>query len=80
MIERLETERLTLRVSSEIRFESVRIHYWNVGLNGVERRSRFRNVFRDVTSTTGEHFVDRGDTILRSLHFDVVHRLRNRRN
>lgn len=72
MIEGLQAEGLTLRVCSEIRLESVGIDDGDVGLHGVEGRSRFGDVLRHMTTAASEHLVDCWDAVLRRLNLDKV--------
>lgn len=79
MVKGLQAERLALCVGAQIDLETIRIDDRNVGVHSVQRRSRFRNVLRDMSTTASEHFVDDRDAILRCLNLDKVNGLRNER-
>lgn len=80
MVEYLLTECLTLRCRSQIRLEPVGINNGNEGFDGVERRSGFRYVLCDVTTSSGKHSVDGRYTVSWRLNFDEVDRLHQARS
>jgi hypothetical protein len=68
------TEGLSLRGHSQISLETVGVQDWDESLDRVQWRARFGNIFGDVTSSTCENSVDRGNAICRRLNLDVVDR------
>lgn len=62
-------------LTSKVDFESVRIDDRDVGLDCEEGRSRFRDVFRDVTTSPREDLIDHWNAILGSLYLDEVNGL-----
>jgi len=59
MIKHLQTECLPLRRSSQVRFKTIRIDHGYQSLDGVQRRSRLRNVLCYMASAACEDSVHR---------------------
>jgi len=68
------TKGLSLRGHSQISFKAVGVQNWDKRLDRVQWRARFGDVFGDVTTSTCEDSVDRGNAICRRLNLNVVDR------
>lgn len=68
-------KRLALCSRTKVGLETVGVNYRNVGLDGVQRRSRLGNVFRYVPSAARKHRVNGCDAVGRRLDFHIVYGL-----
>lgn len=67
------TECLTQCCGPQISLKSVCVEHWNECLDGVERRTGFRNVFSDMATSARKDCVHSGDAIGRCLDLNIVY-------